>query len=86
MGPQKSIYYSTRPGGACSGRGAGGMLCANEEFQCRNNMFGMVIVVEQSAGRVWKSEQLAQGVEEILPGEVVFLLIPKMPTVFQKVP
>lgn len=62
------------------------MLCANEEFQCGNNMFGMIIVVEQSAGGVWKSEQLAQGVEEILPGEVVFLLISKMPAVFQKVP
>lgn len=36
------------------------MLCANEEFQCGNNMFGMIIVVEQSAGGVWKSEQLTQ--------------------------
>lgn len=37
-----------------------GMLPANQEFQCRNNMFGMVIVVGQSAQGIWKSEQLAQ--------------------------
>lgn len=36
------------------------MLPANQESQCRNNMFDMVIVVEQSAGGIWKSEQLAQ--------------------------
>lgn len=44
-------------------------------------MLGMVIVVESARG-IWKSEQLAQGVKEVLPGEVLFL-ISKMPTVFQ---
>lgn len=50
-------------------------------------MFGMVIVVEQSAGGARRSEQLTQLRESRkFSQEVVFLLISKMPAVFQKVP
>lgn len=51
-------------------------------------MFGTVIVAEQGAGGK-KSEQLTQLkelVEQVVPGEVIFLLISKMPAVFQKAP
>lgn len=62
----------------------------HKEHQCRDKLCG--VVWESGAWRAQgeytegQSTWLALGIREVFPGEVIFLLISKMPVEFLKVP